>query len=543
MGINNLLRFLKPYVESVHIKKYYGKRVGIDAYSWLHKGAYSCNMELYLDMEGDKKYQFLQYFMHRINMLRHYKITPVVVFDGGNTPCKAATEDERHRRRKTNRDMAMEKLKEGDTNGASELFQRAVSITPQIAHQLIQILRSENIEFVVAPYEADAQLAYLSGLETEKGGVVAIISEDSDLLAYGCPSVVFKMDRYGNGDEIVLEKVLNIVGRIPSFMNFNRELFTGMCVLAGCDFLPSVPGIGITKAYNLVAKYRNIDRVLSVLKFEKGKQVPEDYPTAFKEAMAVFQHARVYDAASKKLKPLNPLPPELLQVRNGDLDFLGPDLSPSIAVAIAEGNLDPCTMEAFDHSPQPRYKHNLSFPDSGSQLSTREEATESKQEGCFAIVSCNKTIKKRIRGDMPLDAMKRNSEGKQKRMTSEEVLHKSETLALKRLGFPSQNDASVDKERAYLGFTPNIPCNNPFKKQKKDKVQPNQAMAIDEQVSEVTEIEKPEILSATQKSEESVDSKFIEQKSKRMGEKLSKQSDCNRVTSKNCSILNFFSRV
>lgn len=76
--------------------------------------------------------------------------------------------------------------------------------------------------------------------------------------------------------------------------------------------------------------------------------MPEDYPTAFKEAMAVFRHARVYDipqhnfiissltayitinilgrydAASKKLKPLNPLPPELLQGRNGDLDFLGP---------------------------------------------------------------------------------------------------------------------------------------------------------------------------------------------------------------------------
>lgn len=51
---------------------------------------------------------------------------------------------------------------------------------------------------MVAPYEADAQLAYLSGLEAEEDGVVAVISGDSDLLAYGCPAVVFKMDRYGN---------------------------------------------------------------------------------------------------------------------------------------------------------------------------------------------------------------------------------------------------------------------------------------------------------------------------------------------------------
>ncbi|CAL5341619.1 unnamed protein product [Camellia sinensis] len=149
--------FMKPHIEPIHIKKYAGKRVGIDAYSRLHKG---------------------------------------------------------------------------------------VSITPSTAHQLIQILRSENIEFVVSPCEADAQLAYLSSLEAEKGGIVAVTSKDSDLLAYGCPTVVFKMDRYGNGEEIVQNKLSHRHVR-----------------LAGCAFLPSVPGIGITKAYSLVSKYRNLDRV------------------------------------------------------------------------------------------------------------------------------------------------------------------------------------------------------------------------------------------------------------------------------------------
>ncbi|KAF5957900.1 hypothetical protein HYC85_005125 [Camellia sinensis] len=299
MGIKDLLRFMKPHIEPIHIKKYAGKRVGIDAYSWLHKGAYSCSMELSLNMEGEKKFQYLNYFMHQINLLRHHKIIPVVVFDGGNIPCKATTENERHRRRKANRDLAMEKLKEGNFNAASELFQRAVSITPSTAHQLIQILRSENIEFVVSPYEADAQLAYLSSLEAEKGGIVAVISEDSDLLAYGCPAVVFKMDRYGNGEEIVQNKVFESASCVPSFQCFDKELFTGMCVLAGCDFLPSVPGIGITKAYSLVSKYRNLDRVLSILKFEKHNQMPEDYSKLFREAVAVFQHARIYDADSK----------------------------------------------------------------------------------------------------------------------------------------------------------------------------------------------------------------------------------------------------
>ncbi|KAE8681428.1 Proteasome subunit alpha type-6 [Hibiscus syriacus] len=38
MGIKGLLRFMKPFIEPIHINKYAGKRAGIDDYSWLHKG-------------------------------------------------------------------------------------------------------------------------------------------------------------------------------------------------------------------------------------------------------------------------------------------------------------------------------------------------------------------------------------------------------------------------------------------------------------------------------------------------------------------------
>lgn len=41
----------------------------------------------------------------------------------------------------------------------------------------------------MSPYEADAQLAWLAKRPSTAGGVAAVISEDSDLLAYGCPVV------------------------------------------------------------------------------------------------------------------------------------------------------------------------------------------------------------------------------------------------------------------------------------------------------------------------------------------------------------------
>ncbi|CAN7035176.1 hypothetical protein IGI04_032312 [Brassica rapa subsp. trilocularis] len=348
MGIKDLLRFMKPYILPIHIQKYAGTRVGIDAYSWLHKGAYSCSMELCLDTDGKKKLRYIDYFMHRISLLQHYEIIPVVVLDGGHMPCKAATGDERQRQRKANFDAAMVKLKEGNVGAAVEFFQRAVSVTSSMAHQLIQVLKSENVEFIVAPYEADAQLAYLSSLELEQGGIAAVITEDSDLLAYGCKAVIFKMDRYGKGEELILDNVFQAVDQKPSFQNFDQELFTAMCVLAGCDFLPSVPGVGISRAHGFISKYQSVERVLSVLKSKKGKLVPEDYSSSLMEAVSVFQYARVYDFHGKKLKHLKPLSQNLMDLPVEQLEFLGPDLSPSVAAAIAEGKVDPITMEAFN---------------------------------------------------------------------------------------------------------------------------------------------------------------------------------------------------
>lgn len=131
--------------------------------------AYSCSMELCLNSKSERKNQYLNYFMHRINLVRHYNITPVVVFDGGNIPRKAATEDERHRhvvhillffcllvrltfrrshllrlcwlfrRREANRDLAMEKLKQGNVKAAVELFQ-VINTLWIIYHEFISLL-------------------------------------------------------------------------------------------------------------------------------------------------------------------------------------------------------------------------------------------------------------------------------------------------------------------------------------------------------------------------------------------------------------------
>lgn len=48
-------------------------------------------------------------------------------------------------------------------------------------------------DYLVAPFEADAQLAYLA----REGQVAAVISDDSDMLVFGAPEVIFKLDIAG----------------------------------------------------------------------------------------------------------------------------------------------------------------------------------------------------------------------------------------------------------------------------------------------------------------------------------------------------------
>ena len=56
-----------------------------------------------------------------------------------------------------------------------------------------------------------------------EGGVLQVITEDSDMLAYGCPRVLFKMDRNGEGQEICMGDLPQC--RAPSFAGFTPDMF------------------------------------------------------------------------------------------------------------------------------------------------------------------------------------------------------------------------------------------------------------------------------------------------------------------------------
>jgi exonuclease-1 len=155
----------------------------------------------------------------------------------------------------------------------------------------------------VAPYEADAQLAYLERI----GLVSGIITEDSDLLVFGCQNVLLKLDTVTSTVVSIRRKDFGSVSASVSESNgislvgWSDVQFRAMAILSGCDYLPSIPGIGLKTACALLRKWKTVERVLRVITLEGKKSVPRGYLEQFRQAEKCFLHQRVYCPKQEKL--------------------------------------------------------------------------------------------------------------------------------------------------------------------------------------------------------------------------------------------------
>ncbi|KAL4641121.1 exonuclease 1 [Arapaima gigas] len=374
MGISGLLQFIRDASEPVSVRKYKGQTVAVDTYCWLHKGAFSCAEKL---AKGEPTDQYVAYCMKFVDMLLTFGVKPVLVFDGRNLPSKEEVEKARQERRQANLQKGKQLLREGKLSAARDCFTRCVNITPAMAHDVIpltqlgQAARARGVDCLVAPYEADAQLAFLN-----KAGIAqAVITEDSDLLAFGCKKVILKMDKLGNGLEIDQKNL----GRCRSLGDvFTEEKFRYMCILSGCDYLASLYGIGLGKACKLLKIANNPD-ILKVIRkmgqyLKMNVAVPEEYLEGFVRANNTFLYQLVFDPLSRKVVPLNPYPDHIDPTT---LSYAGHNFGDKKGFQMALGNMDIYTMEIIDdfnpdtaQLPKPRSQSWNDSSEKGSPLST-----------------------------------------------------------------------------------------------------------------------------------------------------------------------------
>ena len=278
-------------------------------------------------------------------MLLHFGITPYLVFDGDDLPSKRGTEVDRQKRREESKAVGLELYRKGRIAEAYQELQKAVDVTPYMARQVIEELRLLKVPYVVAPYEADAQMAFLERQQIVNG----IISEDSDLLVFGARKLVSKLDQHGECIEINREDFSAC--REVSLIGWTDADFRRMCILSGCDYLPNISKLGLKTAYRSIRRFKTVEKSVRMLQLEGQYRVPMDYLQEFKRAELTFLYQRVYCPASRKLVTLNPIGAD---VKLEELSFIGDDMDPEIAVFVAHGDLHPTTKQPITLTPSLR---------------------------------------------------------------------------------------------------------------------------------------------------------------------------------------------
>jgi len=332
MGISGLLPFLKNASRPVHVREFSGCTAAIDVYCFLHKGAFGCAEQL---VQGKPTDAYVKYVMKYVNMLLYHNIKPILVFDGRNLPSKSETEKKRRKNRKENKEKAISLLAQGRHREARDYFQRSVDITPAMARHVIQACIERNVDCIIAPYEADAQLAYLNRTVAD-----FVITEDSDLTLFGCDKIIFKINESGDGTLYEKTRLNEVFGSMA--MQFNFDKFRNMCIMSGCDYLASLPGIGLGKSKNFWSKISNPDIKAVLPKIPHYLKLPnltvtQEYIDKFIQAQNTFLYQVVFDPQTRTERPLVDYSN---RVDTSQLYYCGEFSSPATAYQLALGNLD-----------------------------------------------------------------------------------------------------------------------------------------------------------------------------------------------------------
>lgn len=317
MGVKGLLQALQKCTNVSPLGQFKGKRIAIDASGWLHKGIFTA-AEDFVDSNFEDYQLYVDWIINRLRNMRDFGIEPVLVFDGKRSVLKAETQGKREDLRQSNMESARRLISSMRATGdpacreklrseAVAAVQRGLGVSHDMEVNTIAALRKLGFTVIIAPYEADAQLAYLCHI----GFTDAVMTEDSDILVYAAVSgkpfdILYKYEKSGvvqvvnlanigilssesNGDSSMdtysgsqgmpqsqtysqqissqasansekgktsgkekdkdKDKERGFVMNLKSFRGTaGRRMFVQMCIMAGCDYIENIPSVGIATA-------------------------------------------------------------------------------------------------------------------------------------------------------------------------------------------------------------------------------------------------------------------------------------------------------
>lgn len=229
MGIRHLNKFLRNNcansIKCISMSELAGKRIAIDVSIYLYK------------FTGDGALLENMYLM--LSIFRHYRITPVFVFDGKPPDEKRELLDQRKEDKSVAKleynkllaqletDKTLDNDEKQDISNAMDILKKQfIYIQKDQILQVKELMRAFGATYLDAPGEADELCAFLA----VKKKVWACLSEDMDLFVYGCPRVL----RYFS--LIKHNAIIYHTHQIFEELGIEEKEFRQICVLSGTDY-------------------------------------------------------------------------------------------------------------------------------------------------------------------------------------------------------------------------------------------------------------------------------------------------------------------
>ena len=284
------------------------------------------------------------------------------VLDGATPPRKEDTVQERRTKRQRSEAIRDDHSRTADEHiqatkraGAGEHFYRVVEAVMDAARQ-------HQIPFLVAPYESDGQLAYLA----QRGWIDLIVTEDSDLSAYGATHLLYKLQQ--SSGILLRREDLAANPHQYDWLDFSPALVAVTFCATGGDYGKSLKGIGLKTSSRIVRQAfleeRHEDPLTVVFErlfatcWEAERLTTQEkvqYQASFLAALLSYRHPVVYDPVRQvccymqaegdpELMSHQPYA-DLLEDEIARESIVG-TLAPSpLAAFIAEGWISPKTLE------------------------------------------------------------------------------------------------------------------------------------------------------------------------------------------------------
>lgn len=278
MGIKGLKKFLNTkfshLFHNVHLSEFRYKKISIDT------SLYMC---MYKAKYGEAGW--LRGFIKLVSCLRDNEIHCVFIYDTGAPPEKEETKKARRENRQK-MDEKIYNLQEHITdyhvsgsvtdllvqfqekrklhsllnskinikaieNEVEKMKKQSFIVTKEDFETTKKVFDILDVPYIDAPLEGEQLCSDLC----IQGKVHAVLSEDSDVLAYGTPIFLTKINT-GTGTCVCIR-----YEELLKEMELTTEQFLDFCIMCGTDYNKNIFKVGPVKAYNLIKEHGSIENI------------------------------------------------------------------------------------------------------------------------------------------------------------------------------------------------------------------------------------------------------------------------------------------